>query len=86
MPWREGKSITWDVTITDTVADSYLAATSTTAGAAAEAAAERKTFKYAALMQLNLFAPLAIETFGPICAEGQSFIRDIGKRISAATT
>ena len=87
VPWREGRSITWDVTIADTVADSYLAATSTAAGAAAEAAAVRKTFKYAALMQLNLFASLAIETFGPICTQGQSFIRDIiGKRISAATS
>jgi hypothetical protein len=86
VPWREGRSITWDVTIADTVADSYLAATSITAGAAAEAAAERKTSKYAALMQHHLFAPIAIETFGPICAEGQSFIRDIGKRISAATS
>jgi hypothetical protein len=35
-------------------------------------------------MQRHLFA--AIETFGPICAEGQSFIRDIGKRISSATS
>jgi hypothetical protein len=57
VPWREGRSITWDVTIADTVADSYLAATSITAGAAAEAAAERKTSKYAALMQHHLFAP-----------------------------
>ena len=37
-------------------------------------------------MQFNLFAPLAIETFGPICAEGQAFIRELGKRISAATS
>jgi hypothetical protein len=37
-------------------------------------------------MQRHLFAPMAIETFGPICAEGQSFIRDIGKRISSATS
>jgi hypothetical protein len=65
---------------------SYLAATSITTGAAAEAAAERKTSKYAALMPHHLFGPIAIETFGTICAEGQSVIRDIGKRISAATS
>jgi hypothetical protein len=68
---REGQSIIWDVTIADTAADSYLAATCITAGAAAESAAERKTSKYAALMQHHLFAPTAIETFGSICAEGQ---------------
>ena len=84
--WREGKSITWDVTIADTVADSIPCRHFTRADAAAEAAAELKTLKYDAFMQLNLFAPLAIETFDPICAEGQSFIRDIGKCISAATS
>jgi hypothetical protein len=61
-PWREGRSVTWNTTITYTVADSYLAATSITAGAAAEAAAERMTSKYAALIQHHM---LAIESFGP---------------------
>jgi hypothetical protein len=35
-------------------------------------------------MQHHLFAPMAIEIFGFTCAEGQSFIRDIDKRVSAA--
>ena len=78
--------MTWDVTVADTVAESYLAATSTTAGAAAEAAAERKTTKYVTLMQHHLFVPVAIETFGPICEEGQSLIRQIGRRISTNTS
>jgi hypothetical protein len=66
----------------DTEADSYLAVTSITA----EAAAKCKNSKYATLMQLHLFASLGIETLGPICARDQSFIRDIGKCISAATS
>jgi hypothetical protein len=68
-----------NILIADTVAYISLAVTYITIGAVAEAAAERRTSKYAALMQLRLFVPLATETFGPICAEGQSFIRDIGK-------
>jgi hypothetical protein len=75
-----------DVTIADTVAGSYLAATSITADAVAEAAAECKTSKYAALVRHHLFAPIAIETLGPMCAEGQSFIRDISERVCAATS
>ena len=35
IPWQRGKSLTWDVTVTDTVADSYLHLTSVKAGGAA---------------------------------------------------
>jgi hypothetical protein len=73
VPWQEGHSITRDVTVADTLTESYLANTSVTAGAAAEAAAERKTAKYTALSHQYLLAPVAIETFGPIGNEGQAF-------------
>ena len=86
VPWREGRTVTWDITVADTVAESYVSITSTTAGAAAAAAAERKTVKYTELMRHHLFVPIAIETFGPICDEGQHFIREIGKRISSVTS
>jgi hypothetical protein len=88
VPWREGRTVTWDVTVADTVAESYLSITSTTvtAGAAAAAAAQRKTVKYTVLMQHHLFVPIAIETFGPICDESQHFIREIGKRISSVAS
>ena len=46
IPWREGRSATWDVTVTHTVATSYLGLTSECAAAAAEAAAKRKEDKY----------------------------------------
>ena len=32
IPWREGHSMTWNVTVCNTVAESYLAVTSVTAG------------------------------------------------------
>jgi len=37
IPWKDGKCATWDVTVTDTMAQSYLPITSQTSGAAAEA-------------------------------------------------
>jgi hypothetical protein len=33
-----------------------------------------------------MFVSTAIKTFGPICEEGQRFIREIGKLISSATS
>ena len=86
MPWREGQSVTWDVTVADTIADSYIAGTSVTAGSAAEAAAERKVAKHTDLARHLLFVPIALETFGPICTEGLSFIREIGRRITTITS
>jgi len=47
IPWREGRSSTWDVTVTNTVAASYVAITSARAAVAAEAAAQRTVIKYA---------------------------------------
>jgi len=43
IPWQNGRSVTWDVTVTDTVAQSYLPVNKASSGGAAEAAAERKT-------------------------------------------
>ena len=82
IPWRDGRCATWDVTVTDTVAASYLNATSHTAGSAAEAAASRKEVKYAAISTNYLFFPLAFETFGPINQAGCDFLSMLGNRLS----
>ena len=34
----------------------------------------------------HTFIPIAIETLGPFCVEGQSFIREIGRRTTAITS
>jgi len=62
IPWRVGRSATWDVTVTNAVAASYVAITSVRAAPAAEAAAQRKEMKYAEIAQTHLFYPLAFET------------------------
>ena len=41
LPCKQGKCDTWDVIVSDTLAQSYVHETSQTPGAAAEAAAER---------------------------------------------
>jgi len=47
VPWREGKSLTWDVNVVCPLAESYIGDSATNAGSAAEAAATRKAAKYA---------------------------------------
>jgi len=49
IPWRTGRSLIWDVTVSCTTADSYLEASSREAGAAAELSASNKVVKYAGL-------------------------------------
>jgi len=73
LPWKQGKCVTWDVTVSDTLAQSYVHETSQTPGAAAEAAAERKTNKYPSLVQSYLFVPVAAETMGAINKDGVDF-------------
>ena len=45
VPWKEGKPLTWDVTVVCSLADSYVDASARDAGSAAELAALRKTDK-----------------------------------------
>ena len=82
IPWREGRSATWDVTVTNTVAASYLARSSV---CAASAAATRKEDKYIEISRVHLFFPIAFEIMGPINQVGQDFISELGRRISSST-
>ena len=77
IPWQAGKCLTWDVTIADTLAASYLASTSLTAGSAAETAATKKIAKYTDLSQSHIFCSLAFESLGPINDLGQSFLPEL---------
>ena len=82
IPWQDGRCVTWDVTVTDTVAASYLNNTASCAGSAAEAAASRKEDKYAEIAVRYHFFPLAFETFGPINQAGCEFLSSLGHRLS----
>ena len=85
IPCQAGKCMTWDVTATDTLAESYLLATSSSASAAAECAADRKELKYQSLALTHTFIPLACETLGPINSKGTAFNNQLGQRITACT-
>ena len=63
-PWKYGKALVWDVTVVDTLAQSYVAATSQLSGAAADAAEARKSGKYESLEQQFIVQPIGFETMG----------------------
>lgn len=81
-PWSEGRGATWDVTVNDTVAHSYLSSSS---AHAAEAAAERKISKYTDIACTHPFLSIAFETLGPINQVGADFISALSLRISSNT-
>jgi len=83
VPWQSGRCLTWDVTVADTLAPSYSSTSSSTTGAVAEAAATRKSAKYATIMSTHLFVPFAVETMGPIGNEATEFLTALGKRLTA---
>ena len=83
--WRDDRCATWDVTVTDTVAPSYLSITSACAASAAKAAAERREKKYSDTACNYHFFPIAFETFGPLNQVGTDFISALGNRISSNT-
>ena len=85
VPWQGGRNAVWDVTVIDTLAVSYLPATSVTAGSAADIAAARKEAKYAELATTHTFVPLAFESLGPINAKSLTFLRELGRRLVRAT-
>ena len=68
------------MTVTDTVATSYLGIFSSIAASAAEAAAKRKEAENIEISRSHHFLPIAFETFGPINEVGSAFISALGHR------
>jgi len=58
---------------------------SQTSGAAAEAATDRKTAKYATLTQAHSFMAIIAETTRAINSDGIAFLDDLGRRITQVT-
>ena len=70
--WRKGRFLVWDVTVADTTAASYLAATVTSA---AESATVRK--EYIESFNCYHFFSIAIESLGPLSNKATSFLSDL---------
>jgi hypothetical protein len=86
VPWQSGRCATWDVTVVDTLAASYVLQSAFNAASAAEIAASRKEAKYCILSHSYEFFPVAIETLGPLSASSQIYLSEIGRRIAQRTS
>ena len=85
IPWQWGKSAVWDVTIADTLAPLYCYITSQSADSAAAISANKKEAKYTDLARSHHFIPDAFESLGPVDDRGLTFLKELGKRMTAAT-
>jgi len=74
IPWQAGKPLTWDITEVSRLEDSYVHVSSQSAGGAVEAAASRKTSKYADLPATRIFQPLAFKTHSTIHSSATDFL------------
>ena len=75
-----GKALIWDVTVVDTLAQSYVIGCSSKSGYAANLAEEKKCRKYAELTGYH-FEPIGFETFGAPGTAAEKFIEKLGKLV-----
>jgi hypothetical protein len=60
VPWIKGQPLVWDVTVVDTLVNSYVLKTPAVSGFAAEMACKRKHSKYSSIISSNyIFKGLA---------------------------
>jgi len=67
------------------LADSYLRASSHSAGGAAEIASVRKESKYSLLPPEYIFQPVTFETLGSLNSSGYDFLCEVGRRLSVVS-
>jgi len=78
------KSLTWDVTVATTLADSYVNASANSACTAAKMAASRKSAKYADLPASYIFQPIALETLDLMNSSAMEFFTVLGRKIGVS--
>ena len=85
IPWQIDENLLWDVTVVDTIANSYLTPTSVTAVSATELAASRKEEKYVDMATTHFFLLLVFEILGPICSKALAFLKELSHRLTLTT-
>ncbi|KAJ4446533.1 hypothetical protein ANN_13229 [Periplaneta americana] len=85
IPWSRRKSLIWDSTCVDTLAQSHFPNTSRRAASAAELAVKKKVNKYAHLLDNYIFIPFAVETIGPWSHDAKVLVSQIGQILISIT-
>ena len=82
LPWKHGRPLVWDVTCSDTYAQSYQGLAASRAGAVADQAERRKASQYSHLEGSHFFAPVSVETTGAMGTDTIRFLREIARKIA----
>lgn len=85
IPRQAGRNLAWDVTVVNSLADSYQSRTAISTGATNELVAHVKVSKYERLSASYPFIPLAFETIGPINGQELEFITSLGHQLTRAS-
>ena len=83
--WKEGKCLIWDVTVADTVCQTYVYRCSKDPSAAANIREKSKISKYQNLANDYFFVPIGIESLGSWGQEGIKLVKAIGRKIAEVT-
>ena len=84
-PYKQGKSLLWDVTCVSTLAESYISQTSQIPESAAVRAEKAKFALFEELAKDYMFVPIAVETFGSWGQIGRNLVKDIGQKLCDIT-
>ena len=85
IPWKGGRYLAWDATVSCTLAPSYRARSALKAGSSASGAEDRKIRKYSGLQESFVFQPIAFETLGVVGERTQEFLKDLAARVVQET-
>ena len=85
VPWSQGKLLLWDVTVVNTVCQSYLDSTRSTPSATLDHAESDKRKKYGQLLEWFHFVPIGFETFGNWEESAIEIIEEIQKKVAECT-
>ena len=85
VPFDRGMPLVWDVTVTDSLAASYVAHSAFERGYAANLAETNKFAKYACLRSDYFFSPIALETLGGMGKRTSVLVKGICSRLHQAT-
>ena len=81
VPWKNGKPLIWDTTCPDTLALSYRLLATSSAGAVAGMAEEKKVRKYSCLAPTHTIMPVAVETLGAVGPRSLAFLKELAARM-----
>ena len=82
VPWKNGKPLIWDAPCPDTLAPSYRLHATSSAGAVAGMAEEKKVQKYSCLTPTHTIMPVAVETLGAVGPRSLAFLKELATRMN----